>query len=157
VAKLFEKQLKNLYYNWLSFIEDFWKVFWCVFLWGTVYIHTYMQNWSLLFSPWWSSIGFNRASLPGSAICCPPYWSLFPNMPRFLLLCMMSCTRCTVSHRILLIIINLRLMHKQITTDTSAIVSGVNLVWNLGVVDPNQTHFDVSRQISRKCRLFQAI
>jgi len=31
VAKLFEKQRTNFYYNWLSFIGDFWKVFWCVF------------------------------------------------------------------------------------------------------------------------------
>ena len=31
MAKLFEKQRTNFYYNWLSVIEDFWKGFWCVF------------------------------------------------------------------------------------------------------------------------------
>jgi len=35
--------------------------------------------------------------------------------------------------------------------------SGVNLVWNLGVVDPGQKNFDFYRQISEKFQFFQAI
>ena len=35
--------------------------------------------------------------------------------------------------------------------------SGVNLVWNLGVVDAGQKNFDFSRQISEKFQFFQAI
>ena len=35
-------------------------------------------------------------------------------------------------------------------------ISGVNLVWNLGVMDPGQNNFDFSRQISEKFRFFQA-
>ena|SRR6218665_415925 len=37
VAKLFEKQRTNFYYNWLSFIEDFLRSLLVCFLWGTVY------------------------------------------------------------------------------------------------------------------------
>ena len=32
MAKLFEKQRTNFYYNWLSFIEDFLKVFGVFFM-----------------------------------------------------------------------------------------------------------------------------
>jgi len=32
--------------------------------------------------------------------------------------------------------------------------SGVNLVWNLGVVDPGKTNFNFSRQVSEKFRFF---
>src|SRR6218665_2922969 len=52
VAKLFEKQRTNFYYNWLSFIEDFLKSFLVCFLMGhsvythirTYYTHTYIVH-----------------------------------------------------------------------------------------------------------------
>jgi len=38
-----------------------------------------------------------------------------------------------------------------------AATSGVNLVWNLGVMDPGQQNVDFSRQIFEKFDFFQAI
>jgi len=43
VEKLFEKQRTNVYYSWLSFIEDFWKSLLVCFLMGhsvVVTVHT---------------------------------------------------------------------------------------------------------------------
>ena len=43
MAKLFEKQRTNFYYNWLSFIEDFLKSLLVCFLMGhSVYIYIYI-------------------------------------------------------------------------------------------------------------------
>ena len=42
---------------------------------------------------------------------------------------------------------------KIIVLITIRMHSGVNLIWNLGVVDPSKTNFDFSRHISEKIRV----
>ena len=44
MAKLFEKQRTNFYYNWLSLIEDFWKQFGVLFMGHSVLINKYIIN-----------------------------------------------------------------------------------------------------------------
>src|SRR6218665_2341223 len=71
MAKLFEKQRTNFYYNWLSFIEDLLKSFLVCFLMGhSVYIYRptfshYLQT--IVISPL-----SRRLSWPPAAICAKP-------------------------------------------------------------------------------------